>query len=83
MVTESLEVLRPRSVGIDDELVDRARALDKHDLLTRYPNLFASGAPSDFYTQSEAERAIADATAVLEICRGILNDPRRHCVSLA
>src|SRR2546430_10582183 len=43
MVTESLELLRPRSVGIHDELLDRARALDKLDLPTRYPNFFASG----------------------------------------
>lgn len=72
MVTDSLELLRPRSAGINDELLDRARALDKHDLSTRYPNFFASGAPTDFYTQSEAERAIADAEAVLEVCRTVL-----------
>ena len=51
---------------------ERSAALDKHHLLTRYPKFFASGAPMDFYTQPEAERAIADASAVLEVCRRLL-----------
>ena len=72
MVTDSLELLRTRAAGIDDDLLDRARALDKLDLATRYPRFFASGAPTDFYTRSEAERAIADADAVLEVCRMVL-----------
>ena len=72
MVTDSLELLRSRTAGIDDDLLDRARALDKLDLPTRYPKFFASGAPTDFYTRAEAERAIADADAVLEVCRTVL-----------
>jgi len=72
MVTDSLELLRSHGAGIDDELLNRARALDKHNLPTRYPKFFASGAPTDFYTRSEAERAIADAEAVLEVCLTML-----------
>ena len=72
MVTDSLELLRPRAAAIDDDLLDRARALDKHHFPTRYPNFFASGAPTDLYIRTEAERAIADASAVLEVCRGVL-----------
>ena len=30
---------------------------------------FERGAPVDFYTRGEAERAIADAEAILEFCR--------------
>ena len=71
-VTPSLELLRSHGAGIDDALLDRARALDKLHLPTRYPKFFASGAPTDFYTRSEAERAIADAEAVLEVCRTML-----------
>jgi HEPN domain-containing protein len=37
---------RPRS-----ELMDRARELDKHYILTRYPNGFEPGAPVDYYTR--------------------------------
>jgi HEPN domain-containing protein len=71
-VTDALQLLRSHREGIDDELLDRARALDKHHFPTRYPKFFASGAPTDFYTQSEAEWAIADADAVLEVCRTVL-----------
>ena len=69
VVTHLLGSLRQSTAGIDDDLLDRARALDKLYIPTRYANFFASGAPADFYTRSEAERAIADAEAVLEVCR--------------
>ena len=73
VVTELLDALRPAAAGIDDELLDRARALDKLYIPTRYPNGLAGGAPADFYTRPEAERAIADAEAVLAICRRVLS----------
>lgn len=73
VVTELLDALRPSASGIDEELLDRARALDKLYIPTRYPNGLAGGAPADFYTRAEAERAIADAEAVLEICRRVLS----------
>jgi len=72
VVTELLDALRPHVPGIDDNLLDRARALDKLYIPTRYPNGFAGGAPTDFYTRPEAERAIADAEAVLAVCRTML-----------
>src|SRR5437868_6750359 len=39
------------------ELMDRAKELDKHYIPTRYPNGFERGAPVDYYTQREADRA--------------------------
>jgi HEPN domain-containing protein len=51
-----------------DDLIDRAKALDKHYLPSRYPNGFAQGIPRDHYTPREAEQAIADAEAILEFC---------------
>lgn len=61
--------------GLPDEarpgrdLIDAAKALDKHYIPTRYPNGFERGAPFDFYTADEAERAIAYAEAILAYCR--------------
>jgi HEPN domain-containing protein len=72
VVTELLDALRPDTPVIDEALLDRARALDKLYIPTRYPNGLASGAPADFYTRAEAERAIADAEAILAICRTML-----------
>lgn len=73
VVTELLDALRSSAAGVDAQLLDRARALDKLYVPTRYPNGLAGGAPTDFYTQGEAERAIVDAEAVLEICRRVLS----------
>jgi len=73
VVTELLEGLRPRETAVDEALLDRARALDKHYIPTRYPNGLPAGAPADFYTRAEAERAIADAEAILEVCRRVLS----------
>ena len=73
VITELLDALRPHEPAIDEPLLDRARALDKLYIPTRYPNGLASGAPADFYTRPEAERAIGDAEAVLAICRRMLS----------
>ena len=73
MVTELLDALRPHEAAVDEALLDRARALDKLYIPTRYPNGLAGGAPADFYTRPEAERAIADAEEVLAVCRGVLS----------
>jgi HEPN domain-containing protein len=72
VVTELLDALRSQQPAIDDGLLDRARALDKLYIPTRYPNGLAGGAPADFYTRPEAERAIADAEAILAVCRAML-----------
>ena len=59
----------PEAVRPDEGLMDRAKELDKHYIPTRYPNGFERGAPVDFYTRAEAERAIAHAEAIVEYCR--------------
>jgi len=63
-----LEHLPPASRP-GQELIDTAKELDKHYIPTRYPNGFERGAPVDFYTRAEADRAIAHAEAILEFCR--------------
>jgi HEPN domain-containing protein len=50
------------------DLVDRAKALDKHYIPARYPNGFSEGTPRDHYTEREAKQAIKDAEAILEFC---------------
>jgi HEPN domain-containing protein len=68
VLTALLENL-PAEIARDAELVDRAKELDKHYIPTRYPNGLDRGAPTDFYTRAEAERAITSAKAILEFCR--------------
>jgi HEPN domain-containing protein len=57
------------AVPLSETLVDFARMLDKHYIPTRYPNGFASGAPTDFYTQQEAQAAIHYSEEIVEFCR--------------
>ncbi|OGO32642.1 MAG: DNA-binding protein [Chloroflexi bacterium RBG_16_54_18] len=56
-------------------LIDNARILDKYYIPTRYPNGFDSGAPTDFYTESEALQAIKLAEQIIEFCRDQINRP--------
>jgi HEPN domain-containing protein len=58
----------PRDARPPDDLLDRARGLDKHYIPSRYPNGFAAGTPRDHYTEREAVTAIADAEAIIEFC---------------
>jgi HEPN domain-containing protein len=59
----------PEPARLPAELVDRAKELDKHYIPSRYPSGFERGAPMDFYTRHEAERAIENAEAIIGHCR--------------
>jgi HEPN domain-containing protein len=72
-VTELLDALRRDAPKVDSDLLDRARALDKLYVPTRYPNGLPKGAPADYYTKAEAERALADAEVVVAVCRGVVS----------
>src|SRR5437764_9678097 len=48
----------PARALVTPALLDAARALDKQYIPTRYPNGFAQGAPTDYYTQRDADEAI-------------------------
>jgi HEPN domain-containing protein len=56
-----------------EDLSDCAKLLDKHYILTRYPNGFDSGAPTDFYTKAEGKTAIACGKQIVEFCRNKVN----------
>jgi HEPN domain-containing protein len=59
----------PKEMRVPLALINAAKTLDKHYIPTRYPNGFDSGAPRDFYTKEDAERAIQCAEEILEFCR--------------
>ncbi len=65
----------PPSAG--DPLLDAAKELDKHYIPPRYPNAHPQGAPYEYYTKGEAERAIANADRVIKYCTGLLAEPER------
>ena len=53
----------------NEDLVDKARELDRHYVPTRYPNFHPEGAPMDYYTKADAERAIEYAEEIVRFCR--------------
>lgn len=70
-VTALLEQL-PGQHSTEAGLLDAAKELDKHYIPPRYPDSHPEGAPYDFYTRGEAERAIANADRIIRFCAGVL-----------
>ena len=70
-------LVEPARSGVTPELLDSARALDKQYIATRYPNGFAQGAPTDYYTKRDAEESIGHAQSILSFCRAAIREPRR------
>ena len=73
-VTGLLEAL-PETLRPSDEMLDAARELDKHYIPARYPNSLPQGAPFEYYTRAEAERACAQAGRIIQFCTGLLAGP--------
>lgn len=59
----------PASLKPTEDLVEWAKELDKHYIPSRYPNFHPEGAPLDYYTAREAERATEGADRIIEFCR--------------
>jgi len=55
-------------------LQDQAKELDKHYIPARYPNAHAQGAPYEYYTRGEADRAITQSEQILRFCEGHLSE---------
>ena len=53
----------------DETLLEAAARLDKHYIPTRYPNGYDSGAPEEYYSVKDAERAVKDAEAIIKYCK--------------
>ena len=59
-----------------EDLIDKAKELDRHYITTRYPNFHPEGAPMDYYTRETAERAIAYAEEIIRFCRDKITEIR-------
>ena len=59
----------PDPIVADAALLNRARELDKHFIMARYPDGYETGAPVDYYTPDEAQRAVDHAEAIVAFCR--------------
>ena len=68
-------LVEPARAAVTPELLDSARALDKQYITTRYPNGFAQGAPTDYYTRRDAEESIGHARSILSFCQTTIRQP--------
>lgn len=64
-ITKLLKELPEGRLKAAKELLEKAAYLDKLYIPTRYPNGFAAGASSDYYTKKEAGEAIEYAEVIL------------------
>lgn len=55
-----------KRVGAPDEIVRLGLELDKHYILSRYPNAWPHGSPSKIYRREDAEKALDSARRILE-----------------
>jgi HEPN domain-containing protein len=62
----------PGSGRVDQAILDAGKELDRHYIPPRYPNSYPQGAPYEFYTRAEAERAVGHTAAILTFCQGLL-----------
>jgi len=60
----------PKNYAPNEELVNRAKILDRHYISTRYPNFHPEGAPLDYYTKQDALEAIKIAEDIIQFCEG-------------
>jgi len=60
----------PENLKPSQDIMQKAKELDKHYIPTRYPNFHPEGAPLDYYTYDEAQKAVEGARRIVEYCRG-------------
>jgi len=67
-VSKMLESL-PEEHKPEESLINLAKELDRHYIPTRHPNSHPEGAPMDYYTREDAEKAIKCAEKVINFVR--------------
>jgi HEPN domain-containing protein len=68
VVSELLQDL-PQEVAAPEDLLERARVLDGHYVLSRYPNGYPEGAPTDHYGKLQSEQAVRYADQIVQFAR--------------
>jgi len=65
----------PPDAGVTGELREAALRLDKFYIPTRYPDAYPSGPSRRYYTEADAQQAVADAEKVVNWCDQSLPSP--------
>jgi HEPN domain-containing protein len=59
----------PSSMQPTESLFDKAKELDRHYIPARYPDAHPEGAPMDYYTEKDADRAVAYSREVIDFVK--------------
>lgn len=70
-VTDLLRGLQEKT-DISDDLIDRAKYLDKFYIPARYPNGWVSGIPAEYINKEDAQNAISNSEKILQFCESLL-----------
>ena len=70
-VTDLLKGIQ-KEVDVSDELIVKAKHLDKFYIPARYPNGWVSGIPGEYITMEDAQDAISNSEKILQFCSGLL-----------
>lgn len=62
-----------KKIEIPEEIREKAKLLDIYYIPTRYPNGFASGKPSDYFTKKHAQEALDASDCIIRFCESIFN----------
>lgn len=67
-----LRGLREAGLRVSRRLIECAAELDKHYVISRYPNGFAEGAPWEHYTRRDAEKCVRSGERLVEWAKGVI-----------
>ena len=73
-----LKLLKELPRKVAKPLLEKGAYLDKLYIPARYPNGFASGAPMDYFHQTDAEEAIRHAEAILSFVQAEIRRSQRR-----
>ncbi len=74
-VLDLLEALEGAE-DLEPAILDAARRLDRYYIAPRYPDAHPAGPPHRYYTEAEAQQAVADAERVVSWCDSYLSGGR-------
>ena len=60
-------------IDIPQDLIEKAKYLDRFYIPTRYPNGWPSGIPADYITKEETVNAISYSEKIVQFCKSFLS----------
>ena len=59
-------------IAIPEQLINKAKKLDRFYIPARYPNGWVSGTPAEYITREDAQDAISNSEKILQFCEDFL-----------